>query len=280
MKGVARLDFSILMAVYYKDNPAYFSDAIDSVLSQTLKPKEIVIVKDGPLTEDLEQVIMILTENYPNLFRVIQLETNKGLGLALQMGVKKCRYEIIARMDSDDLAHPQRFEKQIPYMYRDPEIDVLGSWVLEFDNKSGKEQYLKKVPLGGRDLVLYSKKRNPLNHMTVVFRKTSVLKAGNYQPFLWNEDYYLWARMINYGFKVQNLEDVLVYVRAGNDLFRRRGGLLYIKNECKLQREFLRMKFITPLQFCFNIIIRSFVRVMPTLIRKRIYKNFFRSNGN
>nr|WP_263324348.1 glycosyltransferase [Neobacillus sp. Marseille-Q6967] len=273
------MDFSVLISVYHKENPDFLNASINSVITQTLKPKEIVIVKDGPLTKELDHVIADFTNSYPHLFKLIPLEKNRGLGTALQIGVENCSHDLIARMDSDDISHPKRFEKQIPYMYSNPEIDVLGSWILEFDDHSNREeQYIRKVPLQTKDIVLYSKKRNPLNHMTVVFRKTTVLKAGNYQPLLWNEDYYLWGRIISQGSKIQNLEDILVYVRAGDELFRRRGGLNYIKNEFILQREFLKMNFISPMQFCFNMVRRAIVRVTPTFIRKIIYRKFLRDS--
>lgn len=272
------MDFSVLMSVYDKENPAFLHAAIHSVITQTLQPKEIVIVKDGHLTNELDTVIEVFRDSYPHLFKIIALEKRKGLGTALQVGVENCSYDLIARMDSDDLSQPERFEKQIPYMYAHKEIDVLGSWILEFDAHSNREKYIRKVPLQTKDIVLYCKTRNPLNHMTVVFRKMVVLKAGNYQPLLWNEDYYLWARIIHRGFKIKNLEDILVYVRAGDELFRRRGGLSYIKNDFILQREFLKMDFITPIQFCLNLIRRTIVRVAPAYLRKVFYKRFLRDS--
>lgn len=272
------MDFSVLMSVYYKENPDFLTAAINSVISQTLKPKEIVVVKDGLLTNELDTVIYGFVDSYSDLFKIISLQKNSGLGEALQIGVENCSYDLIARMDSDDISHPERFEKQIPYMYTNSEIDVLGSWILEFDEHPNTEQYIRKVPLHTNEILLYSKRRNPLNHMTVVFRKKAVLKAGNYQPLLWNEDYYLWVRIINQGSKIQNLEETLVYVRAGDELFKRRGGLTYIKNEFILQREFLKMKFITPIEFCSNLIKRSMVRVVPTYLRKIIYRKFLRDS--
>lgn len=272
------MDFSVLMSVYHKENPDFLTAAINSVISQTLKPKEIVVVKDGLLTNELDRVIDGFIDSYSHLFKIISLEKNRGLGEALKIGVENCSYDLIARMDSDDISHPERFEKQIPFMNTNPEIDVLGSWILEFDEHSNSEQFIRKVPLHTNEILLYSKRRNPLNHMTVVFRKKAVLKAGNYQPLLWNEDYYLWVRIINQGSKIQNLEETLVYVRAGDELFKRRGGLKYIKNEFILQREFLKMKFITPIEFCSNMIKRTMVRVVPTYLRKLIYKRFLRDS--
>jgi glycosyltransferase involved in cell wall biosynthesis len=266
------------MSVYHKENPDFLTTAINSVISQTLKPKEIVVVKDGLLTNELDRVIEGFIDSYPQLFKIISLKKNNGLGTALQVGVENCSYDLIARMDTDDISHSERFEKQISYMYTNPEIDVLGSWILEFDDHSNCERYVRKVPLHTKEILLYSKHRNPLNHMTVVFRKKAVLKAGNYQPLLWNEDYYLWVRIINQGSKIQNLEDTLVYVRAGDELYKRRGGLKYIKNEFILQREFLKMDFITPKQFCSNMIKRAMVRIVPTYLRKIIYKKLLRNS--
>lgn len=273
------VNFSVLMSVYLKEDPEYLTEAIDSVLNQTLVPKEIVIVKDGPLTCELDAVIKSFVTDNPELFQIITLTENKGLGEALRIGVEHCKYEIIGRMDSDDICHCERFEKQISYLMNNPDIDVIGSWIQEFDEKPNQPTFIRKVPKSASEIMGYSKKRNPLNHMTVVFRKASILSAGSYQTFLWNEDYFLWVRLINQGYKLENMDEVLVYARAGETMFQRRGGMSYILNELKLQREFYNMKFISTSEFLFNIIARTLVRLFPNALRGFIYKRFLRQLG-
>ncbi|MGG3925867.1 glycosyltransferase [Metabacillus fastidiosus] len=270
------MEFSVLMSLYDKEKPDYLQQALESLVTQTLLPNEIVIVKDGPLPSTLEVVLKNYMENYPQLFLFLQLEKNMGLGLALQHGVNHCRYPIIARMDSDDVCHPQRFEKQITYMIEHPHIDTVGSWICEFQDSWKQGQYIRKVPLTAEEIKTYSKKRNPLNHMTVMFRKKSVLKVGNYLPFPWNEDYYLWVRLLHHGYTIENISEPLVFARANQDLYRRRGGLAYMFEEYRLQRKLYSMQFINWKELIRNILIRVPVRIVPNFLRVLIYKTFLR----
>ena len=198
--------FSVLMAVYGKDNPHFFAQAIQSLVDQTLTPNEIVLVQDGPLTVELENVVDQYKGLLGNQFNVIALSKNVGLGLALQEGLLHCSHELVARMDSDDLSKPTRFEKQVEVMMNDPSLSVLGTWLEEFEIEPLGDLKLKKVPVGGRSLEKYSRKRNPLNHPTVMFRKSAILKAGNYLDAPYFEDYHLWARLLLQGSKIQNLQ--------------------------------------------------------------------------
>lgn len=270
------MEFSVLMSLYHKENPDFLQEALESLVTQTLRPTEIVIVKDGPLPSSLEIVLESYAERYPQLFRFLQLPKNMGLGLALQHGVNQCHYPLIARMDSDDVCNEQRFEKQVSYMYEHPQVDAVGSWIYEFQDFWQQSEYIREVPLIANEIKTYSKKRNPLNHMTVVFRKESVLQVGNYLPFLWNEDYYLWVRLLHHGYTIENIGEPLVFARANQDLFRRRGGFAYMLEEYKLQRELYNMRFINGKEFIQNMFIRGLVRVVPNALREFIYKSFLR----
>ncbi|MBN3554145.1 glycosyltransferase [Fictibacillus nanhaiensis] len=273
------MNYSVLMSVYAREKPKYLQEAIESVLHQTLAPSEFIIIKDGPLTKELNRVLESYTASYPELVKVISLRENMGLGEALRIGVKHCKYEVIGRMDSDDICHQDRFKKQISYLMEHPDVDVIGSWIQEFDENGDQSTYIRKVPSSADRIKIYSKKRNPLNHMTVVFRKQSILRVGSYQSFLWNEDYYLWVRLLNRGFKLENLEEVLVFARAGETMFQRRGGIKYVLNEVKLQREFYNMKFISNSEFITNVVTRTLVRVVPNALRSFIYRKFLRTAG-
>ncbi|MGG3467838.1 glycosyltransferase [Neobacillus pocheonensis] len=272
------MSFSVLLSVYNKENPIYFEESLKSIINQSLVPSEIVLVKDGPLNAALDKIVNQFQVLYPNLFQVISLKNNVGLGEALRIGVEHCSNEIVARMDTDDISLPFRFERQINIMESDPTISVLGSWIAEFDDEPSEIKTIRKVPLNYEEIKKKARYRNPLNHMSVVFRKSAVIEAGNYKPFLWNEDYYLWVRMLIKGFKIVNLGEILLYVRAGEAMFNRRGGLKYLLNEVKLQKEFLDLKFTSTNDYVRNIVIRGSVRVLPNKIRGIIYKSLLRSS--
>lgn len=270
------MNFSVLMSVYFKENPEFFAKALESTINQTLKPNEIVIVLDGKLTDELYAVIDKFKTEYPGLINTVQLEQNVGLGKALEIGITQCKYDLIARMDSDDICLPERFEKQINFMIDNPDVKVLGSWIGEFEHDPAVIESIRKVPVQYDEVLKYAKTRCPLNHMTVVYWKDCVIEAGNYQTLLMNEDYYLWVRMLNKGFKMMNIPEILVYARAGSSMFKRRGGTQYIKSEWQLQKTFLEMNFIDPKIFLFNIVSRGFVRLLPNSIRGLIYKKVLR----
>ena len=262
------MNFSVLMSVYFKEQVSYLKESIDSLLKQTLKPSEIVIIFDGPLTKELYALLDKYKNDYPEIFKYVQLEKNVGLGKALEIGVNECSYELIARMDSDDICHPERFEKQITFLKNNPDIKVLGSWIAEFEASPEKLESIRKVPVNFEEIKEYAKTRNPLNHMTVVYWRDAVLDAGNYQTLLWNEDYYLWARILNKNMKIMNLPEVLIYARAGADMFGRRGGVKYFKREIELQSKFLEMNFINRKTFLKNVMIRGLVRVIPNSVKR------------
>lgn len=271
------LDFSVLMSVYKNEKPKYLKQAIESIVNQTMMPNEIVIVKDGSLTEELEQVISYYKKKYNSLFEIINFEQNRGLGLALRDGVLACNNEYIARMDTDDIAFLTRFEKQFDYLEKHKEIALLGSWITEFSDDPEHPETITELPCEHKDIVQYAKRRNPFRHMTVIFKKSAVLDSGNYRDFLWFEDYDLWVRMIQKGYKVANISEVLVNVRANDDMFVRRGGNIYFKQDFLFQNYLLDKKFITEAVFIENILIRFVIRLIPNLIRVFIYKNIFRT---
>jgi glycosyltransferase involved in cell wall biosynthesis len=274
--GDETMNFSVLMSVYFKEKPEFLKESIESLLRQTLKPNEIVIVLDGKLTDELYSLLEEYKNAHPDLFKYVQLEQNMGLGKALEIGIKECSYDVIARMDSDDICHPERFEKQINFLKNNPDVKVLGSWIGEFEESPGKIESIRKVPSKYEEIREYAKTRCPVNHMTVVYWKEAVLKAGSYQTLMWNEDYFLWGRMLNSNIKFMNIPEVLVYARAGADMFNRRGGLKYFNKEVELQKEFLKMNFIDKGTFLRNVLLRGSVRILPNALRGFIYKNMLR----
>lgn len=265
------MTLSVLMSVYYKEKPEYLQQALKSIWDdQTVKPDEIVIVKDGPLTEGLNFVI----ENYciTAPIKILQLEKNMGLGNALSYGIQLCKNEIIARMDSDDISLPDRFFKQWEYLNDHPEISIISSNIDEFEFDVNKITATRKVPQSHEEIVKFAKSRNPMNHMAVMFRKQDVIKAGNYQAFNGYEDYYLWIRMFQLGFKGANIPESLVKARIGNNMIARRQGIDYFKQELKLQTTFYKIGFINFFYFMKNIFCRALPRLLPPLYLEKIYK--------
>lgn len=267
--------FSVLLSLYKNERPEYLRESLDSILNQTVLPNEILIVKDGALTNELEQVLNEYSAKCA-LFRFLIFENNRGLGLALRDGVEACSNELIARMDTDDVCYPERFAKQLEFLDVHPEIALLGTAIEEFSKDKNFPDSVTILPHNHKDIADFAKKRNPFRHMTVMFKKSAVLSSGNYRHFLWFEDYDLWVRMINKGYLTANLQEILVSVRAGEDMFARRGGIAYLKQDLKFQRFLYDQGTIGYLQLLFNIFIRSIVRIMPNSIRVFVYKRGLR----
>lgn len=270
------LKFSVLISVYKNEKPEYFKIALDSMLKQTLQPAEYVIVKDGLLTEALDACIDDFEMHVSVPVKILAFEKNRGLGLALRDGVFACRNEYIARMDSDDIAKPERFLKQITYLEKNPEIVLLGSRITEFSANAEYPDTITKLPLSDDDIREYAKSRNPFRHMTIIYRKSAILDVGNYRSFLWFEDYDLWIRIMQRGYKVENLQECLVNVRANDAMFARRGGWKYLKQDFYFQQYLYNIGFIGTKVFYKNLILRFIVRILPYRARKKIYCIFLR----
>lgn len=270
------IQFSVLISVYKKEKAEYLKQALQSVINQTLKPTEVVIVKDGILTKELDECIEDFQRQHPKLFKILTFKENRGLGLALRDGLKACKYEYIARMDSDDISKPDRFEKQFGYLQKHPETALLGTWITEFSKDENKPDTVTKLPCRHQEIMQFAKSRNPFRHMTVIYKKQAVINSGNYRDFLWFEDYDLWIRLLQKGYKAANIPEYIVNVRADKSMFARRGGWKYLKQEYKFQVFLLKTGFITKMEFVINIFIRSVVRVVPNDIRVFIYNKFLR----
>ena len=214
-------EFSVLISIYCKESPLYFREALDSVFAQTLQPAEIVLVKDGPLTPELDAVIEEYSTRYP-IFKIVTNETNLGLGLALAKGLSACSYEYVARMDTDDLIAPTRFEKEIRKL--DEGYDVVSCWSVLFWPNDDQLFCIKHRPETHEDIIKLAHKRSPVCHAGCVLRKQAVIDAGNYQACYLYEDYHLWVRMIMNGARFYNIQEVLYYVRTSPALIARRGG--------------------------------------------------------
>ncbi|SEP14106.1 Glycosyl transferase family 2 [Halorientalis persicus] len=271
-----RPDLSVLLPVYYGDSPEQLNTAISSVVDQTQPPDELVIVRDGPLTRELEQIIERRSGKTSIPVKQVILEENAGLGYALKIGVKHCSCDYIARMDADDISTQNRFEKQTSYLEKNPEVDIVGGFIAEFTDNPDTTVGVRKVPTSHEEISKLARFRSPFNHATVVMRTDTVLSAGNYRardPF---EDWDLWSRMLLDGATAANLPCILLHVRAGPEMYKRRGGMRYARSELSQQVEFFRNGFISPAEALRNLTLRVPVRLVPNQIRNYIYQKFTR----
>lgn len=272
------MEFSVLMSVYKNDSNIFLKEALDSVIvKQSIPPNEVVIVKDGPLSEELDSTIEDYVLNYSEMIKVISLGENKGLGEALRIGLKYCSFDIVARMDSDDISHYKRFERQLKTFKENEKVDLVGTYIDEFFTDIGKIEFRRKVPCQKKDILKMLKRRNPINHVSVMFKKESVLNSGSYEHLNYLEDYYLWARMLNKGYNLINIDEALVYVRTGEKMFERRSNPEYIKSWSKLQSELKRFNFINTTELILNMINIIIFIYTPPKIKKYIYKFFLRN---
>jgi len=268
---MANLNFSVLISVYIKENPIYLEQALNSIEQQTLMPREIILVKDGVLTLDLNKIVAKYKDTSKIHYKIIELKENVGLGKALNIGLDHSSYEWIARMDSDDISLSNRFSEQFSYLAENPDIDILGSWICEFDNDPGICTRKRRVPALHKDIVKFAKYRNPMNHMTVVFRKSAVEEVGGYQSMNGFEDYYLWMRMIRGGKEFANLSQVLLKARTGKDMIQRRQGWRYAKDELFLEKAAYQMGFWSGADLVRNFFVRFLPRLLPVFIVEKLY---------
>lgn len=271
--------FSVLISVYKNDKAADFQKALASVTSeQTLPPSQVVLVVDGPVPEETNIVIEDAVASSPGLFKVIRFEENQGLGVALQQGMLATTNEIVMRMDSDDIAVPDRFEKQYHFMESHPDVVVCGGQISEFIEREDNLVGTRVVPCTNDDIYRYMKSRCAFNHMTVALRRSKVLEAGNYQPWFWNEDYFLWVRLMQAKYAFANLPDTLVHVRVGKEMYARRGGKKYFESEKGIQKLLLQSKLISWPRYCFNVVARWGIQVgMPNWLRGWVFRQLFRN---
>lgn len=273
------MQFSVLMSVYKNDNPVHFQLALESVTKcQILKPDQVVVVFDGPVSSKIEDAVNYVKNSNKSIqFDIIKLADNKGLAAALNIGLSACKYEYIARMDADDIAVDIRFEHQIDYMEKHPEIDVLGGVIAEFSENPHNITSIRKVGYTHTDIVQMAKRRTPFNHMTVVYKKSKVMAVGGYNPnFGKLEDYKLWVDLLSLGCRMANLDEILVYMRVGNGFIQRRSSRREIQDWDHLQKDLINAGITTRLDSILNrVYIRGFT-FLPSGIKKIAYKLLLR----
>lgn len=264
-------NFSVLFSIYHKEKPDQLRSALDSIFTQTVRSNDVVLVEDGVLPKSLENVVKEYEQKYSE-FRVLRFQENRGLGHALNDGIEFCKNEIIARMDTDDIAMPHRFQRQLEIFSKHPEYDMVGSWIQEFEHVPGDSTSIRRVPETPEANLAFAKSRCPVNHPTVMYKKSSVVKSGKYQTALFPEDYFLWIKMLQGGCKIYNIQEPLLWFRYSSETFQRRGGWRYAIDETVTQWRIYKMGFIGVPRLCMNVAIRFGTRIVPNRLRGKIYQ--------
>lgn len=267
------MSYSFLISVYEKEHASYLEFSIQSMLNQTLKPDEIILVCDGKLTTELNEVVEKFSKEN-ECIKVIRIQENGGLGNALNEGLKHCTNEFILRMDSDDYSIPTRAEIEVKELENN---DIVGSNIVEFEGDIKNIIGARNVPLTQKKIRKFAKKRSPFNHPSVAFRKSFVEECGGYQHLLFVEDYYLWVRMIQKGARCENVKEPLVYMRSGKEMRKRRGGRAFNQSLKKLRKYMLKTKFINIFQYSIYTLEGWIISHMPIRLKEKIYRSFLRT---
>ena len=268
--------FSVLITVYSKEKPEFLEKSIKSVINQTVVPSQIIIVEDGKLTPELEKVIENHKKSFFNDFIIVKLDKNMGRGIASNAGIEKATNEWIAKMDSDDISKPDRFEIQLKAIQKHPEVVAIGGQVGEFIGTQSNLISKREVPLDSESIFKFAKYRSPVNNPTVMFKKSVVKKLGEYSNLRFLEDYDLWVKMLTAGFKIVNVPETLVDMRMSDSLYSRRGGFKYLFVYIKLKDKWRRMGLGNYWSVFTSDAAMFLNTLIPTKIRKVIYKQVLR----
>ena len=272
-------EYSVLMSVYHKERPEYLKQAIESIQVQSLSTNDFVLVCDGPLNDELDAVIQTKQLEMGENLNVVRLAKNGGLGNALNEGIKHCKNELVARMDSDDIAYPDRCEKQIAVFNTHSEVSICSGIVEEFTTDPNTVDTRRVPPETNAEIIEFAKKRNPFNHPCVMYKKSAVKAVGSYQDFYLLEDYYLWLRILMAGYQGYNIQEPLLHMRAGSDMYKRRAGWKYAKTQAKLFKFMKQQGFIGNDQYIKSCVIRSGSALAPNWLRKFMFERVLRDAG-
>lgn len=270
------VNYSVLMSVYYKEHPDYLRQSMQSIYDQTVPTDDFVLVCDGPLTPELDAVIADMQQQFGPCLNVCRLLKNGGLGKALNFGIGQCKNDLVARMDSDDVSRPDRCERQLAVFQDHPEYSLVSGIVEEFSDTITNVSVRRIVPEHQNDIIAFAKKRNPFNHPCIMYKKSDVEAAGGYQDFYLLEDYYLWIRMLQQGFIGYNLQEPLLWMRAGSDMYKRRGGWKYVQSQRNLFKYMAQTGFITGSQYQIQSMIRLIGAIVPNWLRAFLFKQILR----
>lgn len=271
------IPFSVCMAVYINDEPSYLITAVHSIYNeQSTKPSEIIIVIDGPIKDSMQSTLIALQKEI-SIIRLVRFEKNRGHASARQAGLEAATNNLVAIMDADDISESKRFELQLNAYKNHPECAVIGGQITEFIEYPNNIVSKRTVPLSDKEIKSFIKSRCPMNLITVMYRKDLIKEVGGFMDWYCEEDYYLWIRLAEAGYKFANLPDYLANVRVGKDMYQRRGGWRYFKSEARLQGYMLKRGIISLPRYCYNVLGRFAIQVaMPNKIRGFIFQKMFR----
>jgi glycosyltransferase involved in cell wall biosynthesis len=269
---------SLLLPVWAGDRPDFLAEAFRSTVDgQTRPPDEVVLVLDGPVGAPLARCVDELVRGSAVPVEVLALERHAGLGPALDAGLAACRFDVVARMDADDISLPHRFAVQLPVIAAG--ADIVGSALLEFGAGPDDIVGRRTPPIDPDDIRARSRFADPFNHPTVVYRRDLVRAVGGYSDFALMEDYLLWAKMIVAGARVANVAEPLVKYRVGAGSYARRGGLGQLRAELAVQRRFRDLGFTTRAQYARNVVVRGGYRLVPEGVRRQAYRRLIAPYG-
>lgn len=268
--------YSVLMSVYVKEQAEYLRAAMNSIWNQTVPTDDFVLVCDGALNAELNSVIDEMEKAHPGSLHVVRLESNVGLGNALNTGIKYCRHELVARMDSDDISRPERCEKQLRVFAEHPDVSICSGIVEEFTESVTQVTASRVLPETSDEIAAFARTRTPFNHPCVMYKKSAVESAGGYQDFYLLEDYYLWIRMLQNGCRGYNLQEPLLWMRAGSEMYKRRSGWKYARSQQRLFRYMKQTGFIDTKQYVKSTGIRTCSSMAPNRLREQVFKRALR----
>ena len=269
------IKISVLSSVYKNDVAENVKTAFESILKQTYKPSQIVIVRDGKVSDELQNLLDEYKKN--GIFTIVERDNNLGLGKTLNEGLGYCKYDYIARMDSDDIAEPTRFEKQVKCFENDENLSIVGTNGIEFVDSLENIAGEKVVPETDSEIKKYMTKRCPMCHMSVMMKKQSILDAGSYRDWYYAEDWYMWIRMCLSGAKFYNIQETLMKIRINKDTYARRHGMKYYKSIKGLLKYMRKQKMCSWFTYVKNCFVRFVGHVLvPRKMKFRLYKKFMR----
>lgn len=269
-------EYSVLMSVYYKEKPEFLREAIQSIMNQTVRTNDFVIVCDGPLTPELDNVLMHFGQEFPNVFNIVRLRKNVGIGVATNIGLQHCKNDLIAKMDADDISVQNRCEMQLQRFEECPHLTILGGMIEEFEDSDKTPLALRIVPEENDSIRKFARRRQPFNNVTVMYRQQAVLAVGGYRDFRRNEDYDLYIRLLKAGYYAENLPQILVHVRVDGCAKSRRASLETLKNCIRSRWYAFRIGYSSLWDFIVCIVGETVIVCSPRKIQHFIYSNFLR----
>lgn len=268
--------YSVLMSVYYKEKAEYLETAIESMLKQTVPPEQFVLVEDGKLTNELESVVYKYENKNPNLFTIVRLDKNKGLGVALDEGMKYCRNELVARMDSDDISLPQRCERELEVFETYPEMDIVSGAINEFKNTTDNVVSVRRVPKSEKEIKRQMKRRSAFNHPAVMYKKSAVIRVGGYGSSVRKEDHDLFSRMVFGGCNAYNLQEPILYYRIGDDNIKRRKSWKNVSSYIEIMWINLERGYCGIVDFLFVVMAQIIYLILPISLLEKVLLNLYR----